>query len=114
MDTYLGEETQTIPEPPPKSDIVQKMEEVKKSPSFLSRVANRFTESAGDVADTVKGIGGQFKEAFGETKDLLTNPESGQPALILQTRYALDTTPLNPENYARTMNVVYSNTSLAG
>lgn len=42
------------------------------------------------------------------------DPESGQPALILQTRYALDTTPLNPENYARTMNVVYSNTSLAG
>lgn len=42
-----------------------------------------------------------------------TDVESGQPALILRTRYALDTTPLNPEAYARTFGVDLSNTALA-
>lgn len=43
----------------------------------------------------------------------VTDVESGQPALILRTRYALDTTPLNPEAYARTFGVDFANTALA-
>ena len=41
------------------------------------------------------------------------DPESGQPALILRTRYGLDTNPLNPEFYARNWAVDFSNTVLA-
>ena len=41
------------------------------------------------------------------------DPESGQPAIILRTRYGLDTNPLNPEFYARNWAVDFSNTVLA-
>lgn len=41
------------------------------------------------------------------------DPESGQPALILRTRYGLDTNPLNPEYYARNWAVDFTNTVLA-
>ena len=43
----------------------------------------------------------------------VTDVESGQPALILRTRYALDTTPLNPEAYARTFGIDFASTALA-
>ena len=41
------------------------------------------------------------------------NPDSGQPAIIASTRYALATTPVNPEAYARTYGVNFANTILA-
>jgi len=41
------------------------------------------------------------------------NPDSGQPAIIASTRYALATTPINPEAYARTYGVNFANTILA-
>jgi hypothetical protein len=40
------------------------------------------------------------------------NPESGQPALIAASRYALSKNPLNPENYARTFGVSLTSTVL--
>lgn len=42
----------------------------------------------------------------------LVNPDSGQPALLLRCRYGLDTTPLNPEAYARTFGVDLTQTAL--
>lgn len=41
------------------------------------------------------------------------DPNSGQPGIIARLRYALSTTPLEPENYARTFGVSFSNTALA-
>lgn len=42
----------------------------------------------------------------------LINPDSGQPSIILRSRYGLDTTPLDPQNYARTWGVDFSQTGL--
>jgi len=41
------------------------------------------------------------------------DPESGQPALILSSRYAVVNNPLNPETYARTFGVNFGSTALA-
>lgn len=43
----------------------------------------------------------------------VTHEDSGQPAIIARTRYALDTTPQNPEAYARTFGVDFTNSVLA-
>jgi len=45
----------------------------------------------------------------------VTNQDSGQPAVIAKTRYALDTGPseMNPEAYARTYGVSFANTILS-
>lgn len=42
----------------------------------------------------------------------VTNVDSGQPAIICSTRYGLETTPLNPEAYARSFGVSFANTSI--
>lgn len=41
------------------------------------------------------------------------NPESGQPAMIAASRYALSKNPLNPENYARTFGVSTASLAIA-
>ena len=43
----------------------------------------------------------------------VTNSDSGQPALICSTRYALETNPVNPEAYARSFGIDFANSVLA-
>jgi hypothetical protein len=43
----------------------------------------------------------------------VTKEDTGQPAIIASTRYALDTTPVNPEAYARTFGIDFSGSALA-
>lgn len=42
----------------------------------------------------------------------VTDSDSGQPAIIASTRYALDTTPMNPEAYARSFGINLDNTTV--
>ena len=42
----------------------------------------------------------------------VVNPDSGQPGIILRTRYGMVLNPLEPENYARTFGVDFSGTVL--
>lgn len=70
LDEYLGEETQNLPEPPPKSDIVQKMEEVKKSPSFMERIKNRAIDTAKDIGETAMDIGGTVVQGAKDIKEI--------------------------------------------
>jgi hypothetical protein len=70
IDEYLGEEVKALPEPPPKSDVQQRLDEVKKSPSFLERQKNKLTDFIGDTVDTVKDVAGTVMEGakdIGET-----------------------------------------------
>ena len=43
----------------------------------------------------------------------ITHEASGQPAIILSTRYGITSNPLNPEDYARTFAVDFTGTTLA-
>lgn len=49
-------------------------------------------------------VGAQFQQ--------VADPNSGQPAIILSSRYALDTIPLNPENYISNFNVTFAGTTV--
>lgn len=53
-----------------------------------------------------KDAGLFFAPYQGAAFQKVTDPVSGQPAVILKTRYAIVNNPLNPETYVRKMNVV--------
>jgi hypothetical protein len=42
----------------------------------------------------------------------VTNPDSGQPAIIASTRYALATNPIDSALYARSFGIDFNNTVL--
>ncbi len=54
-----------------------------------------------------------FAPYVGASFTKTTDVESGQPALILSSRYAVVANPLNPETYARTFGVNFGSTALA-
>lgn len=43
----------------------------------------------------------------------LVDPESGNPSILLRSRYSIDSTPLDPEKYVRSFGVDFSSTALA-
>lgn len=75
IDDYLGEEAKTIPAGPAKSDIQQRFDAVKKSPSFLERVKNRVVDTVGDVTETAKNLGGTISQGFTDIKDTVNRTD---------------------------------------
>jgi hypothetical protein len=58
-----------------------------------------------------KDAGIFFAPYQGAAFQKVTDPVTGQPAVILKTRYGIVNNPMNPETYVRSMNVVTSGLS---
>lgn len=92
--------------------------------SVMGTYDNRFKVMVDNFADkdyaTVLYKGASNKDAgiffapyVGLSFTKVVDPDSGQPAVILNTRYDLVTNPLNPEFYMRNFDVDFSGTILA-
>lgn len=94
------------------------------NPASIGRFDNRYEVIVDNFADTdyatvlYKGqnnrdAGVFFAPYVGASFTKVVDPSTGQPALILSSRYAIVSNPLNPESYARTFGVNFGSTALA-
>jgi len=94
------------------------------NPSNIGTFDNKYTVVTDNFADSdyatvlYKGAGNRdagvfFAPYVGASFVKTMDPETGNPNLILSSRYAVVNNPLNPETYARTFGVNFGSTVLA-
>ena len=82
-------------------------------------IVDNFSDGVTEYANVMyKGDSSKDAQAFlapysGATMVKTVDPENGNPAIILSSRYAIVSNPLTPGNYSSKFNVAFSGTALA-